>query len=87
MVWFWVGPAGFHRFEIQQKDSTGDWTILATSFDQQTQEWTGPALSLDPAQTVRVVVYNMAGEPQASNELPVTLGGSVPGTLQAPALQ
>ena len=29
----------------------------------------------------------MAGEPQASNELPVTLGGSVPGTLQAPALQ
>ena len=87
VVWFWVGPAGFHRFEIQQKDSTGDWTILATSFDQQTQEWTGPALSLDPAQTVRVVVYNMAGEPQASNELPVTLGGSVPGTLQAPALQ
>jgi len=39
------------------------------------------------AHTVRVVVYNMAGEPQASNELPMTLQGSVPGTLQAPALQ
>jgi hypothetical protein len=87
IVWFWVGPAGFHRFEIQQRNSLGDWTNLATSFDQPTQEWTGPALSMDPAQTVRVVVYNMEEEWQASNELPVTLQGSQPGTLQAPVLQ
>jgi len=86
VVWFWIGPAGFHRFVIQQRDATGDWTTLATSFDQTPQEWTGPALSLDSAQTVRVVVYNMEEEWQASDELPITLEGSVPGTLQAPVI-
>ena len=87
VVWFWTGPAGFHRFEIQQKNLMSEWTLLATEFDAQTQEWTGPALGLDPAQTVRVVVYNMEEQSQASNELPITQEGSVPGTLQAPVIQ
>jgi len=84
VAWAWTGPEGFHRFEVQQRDSLGDWTVLATSFDPATQEWTGPALSMDPAQTVRVVVFNMSEESQASDELPITLAG--PGTLQAPVI-
>jgi len=85
--WFWVGPAGFHRFVVQHKDMAGDWTNLATSFDLTPQEWTGPALSMDAGQTVRVVVYNIEEASQASNELSSTLEGSVPGTLLALVVQ
>ncbi|PIU94753.1 MAG: hypothetical protein COS65_05995 [Armatimonadetes bacterium CG06_land_8_20_14_3_00_66_21] len=85
VIWFWAGPTGFHRFEVEQKNLMAEWINLTTIFDPQTQAWIGPALSMDPAQTVRVVVYNMDEKWQASDELPITLQGS--GTLQAPVIQ
>jgi len=63
------------------------WTGRRICWTGRCTRWTGPALSLAPAQTVRVVVYNMDEQSQASNELPIALEGSVPGTLQAPVIQ
>lgn len=69
VTWAFPGMVNFSRFEIEQRDTAGNWRYLATLVNPTVRTWTGAPHSMNPALPMRVVVYNTAGEWAGSNEV------------------
>jgi len=83
-AWTFAGCANFLRFEIQKRDVDLNWQAVGTTYNGEAREWVGPGPGTTEPTTYRVVVFNMAEESAASNEITIT--GETPVPLQAPVL-
>ncbi|PIY38164.1 MAG: hypothetical protein COZ05_21230 [Armatimonadetes bacterium CG_4_10_14_3_um_filter_59_10] len=83
-TWTFAGCPDFHRFEIQKQVSS-EWLVVGSTLDPAARQWVGPGPGEGFTEaTYRVVVFNMAEESAASNE--VTITGETPVPLTPPVL-
>ncbi|NCO32889.1 MAG: hypothetical protein AUJ92_10875 [Armatimonadetes bacterium CG2_30_59_28] len=78
VTWTFIGAPDLHRFEIQQRNLEQVWSTIGITMDPAARQWTGAPQSMDAVNPVRVVVFNMAEESAASNEMLITLTGGPP---------
>jgi hypothetical protein len=73
VTWTWPG-GDFSRFVVQQRVSPSQYEERATITDPAVREWIGPyVLTPDPpVPTFRVVVWNSANQPAASEDVGMT---------------
>jgi hypothetical protein len=70
--WTHTTPPEFQRYEIQQMVD-GQWLMVATVMESSARTWDGgPVTFMDATHPVRVVVFGLAGESAASNEMAIT---------------
>lgn len=69
ITWAFPGIADFVKFVIEQRGLDGVWNQVTVIRDPAIRTWTGAPDSLNPAMPFRIVVHDLAGLTEASNEM------------------